>query len=242
MLNELNAISRRFHQPYTFSRKDALVGESQSAICVHDRDRHLFMHWSIDKTQQRLEEIRETIDESGKLPADGLFDSGDVWQLEDDALALFAPAIREKLDKLLKQHDRSVLDESRFSIDSSRRSSLLPRSPTIHTEVADTCKQLILNFSSGNNWISSFCAAATCLQSTLAHPERTANFAISLTVNTLSLLSVYHGLVESFLNKIPTNIQIDYFQRAKELGQRLQNSIEFLMQVMRAISWFTFNY
>lgn len=234
MLNEFNAISRRFQQPFVFSRTDKFTDEPQTSICVLDRDRHLVMHWSVDKARQRLESMRETIEESGCLPINVMFDIGDVWHLEDDASALLAPAIKEKLEKLLKRQDNSinVLDESRFSLDSSRRSSLLPRSPTINTSIAESCQQLILKFTLGNSF-SSFFSASCGLHTALAHPELSGSFAISVTCHAVSLLAVYPGLVEHLLNKTsaPSSIRQDLFQTAQELGQRFQKSIEFVIQV-----------
>ena len=234
MINEANVICRRFQQPYTFGRKEALTDGIQSVICIHDRDRHLVMHWSVEKMRQRLEVLREAIDESEIFPTDAIFERGDAWQLEDDASILFVPAIREKLGKLLKRSDSSmnVLDESRFSLDSSRRSSLLPRSPTFNAGIADTCKELVRKHSSGD-LISTFCVTASALQRALDHPDRTPAFAIPLTVHAMSLLSIYPGLVQNMIDKrdVPSSIRSSWLQNTKELGERLQNSIEFVMQV-----------
>lgn len=234
MINEANAICRRFQQPYNFNRKEALSDELQSVICVHDRDQHLVMHWSVEKLRQRLEVLRGAIDESGIFPTETLFERGDAWQLEEDASVLFVPAVRERLGKLLKRSDSSInaLDESRFSLDSSRRSSLLPRSPTLTTGIADTCKELIRKFCHGD-LISTFCLAASSLQRVLDHPERTPTFAIALTVQAMSLLSLYPGLINSMLSKkdVPSSIRNNWLQNTKEFGERLQNSIEFVMQV-----------
>lgn len=235
MLNETNAICRRFQQPYAFTRRDALTDDLQPMICVQDLDRQLVMYWSIDTMRKRLEVLREAIDESGKFPTSTVFERGDVWQLEDGASALFVPALKEKLDKLLKCHDSSmsVLDDSRFSIDSSRRSSLrLSRSPTINTGAAETCKELIHTFRDGD-LNSTFCSAASSLKCALDHPDRTYSFTIPLTVHAFSLLSVYPGLVSFLVNKrdVPPNIRNNWFHTTKELGQRLQNSLEFVMQV-----------
>ncbi|XP_057378906.1 kinesin-like protein KIF14 [Daphnia carinata] len=234
MLNEINAICRRFQQPYAFTRRDALTDDLQPMICVQDLDRQLVMYWSIDTMRKRMEVLRQAIDESGKFPTATVFERGDVWQLEDGSSALFVPALKEKLDKLLKCHDSSmsVLDDSRFSIDSSRRSSLrLSRSPTINTGVAETCKELIRTFHNGD-LNSTFCSAASSLKSALDHPDRTYSFAIPLTVHALSLLSVYPGLVSFFVNKrdVLQNVRNNWLHTTKELGQRLQNSLEFVMQ------------
>nr|CAG4641559.1 EOG090X03EV [Eurycercus lamellatus] len=77
--------------------------------------------------KQKLEVLREAAEESHTFPADAIFDKGDVWLVEEESLSLIAPSIREKLEKFNKRHETSVLDESRFSFDSSRRSSLMPR-------------------------------------------------------------------------------------------------------------------
>lgn len=235
MLNETNAICRRFQQPYAFSRRDAVTEDLQPMVCVQDLERQLVMYWTIGTMRKRLEVLREAIDESGKFPTDTVFGRGDVWQLEDGATALFVPALKEKLDKLLKCHDSSmsVLDDSRFSIDSSRRSSLLlPRSPTINTGTAETCKELIRTFCDGD-LSSTFCTAASSLKCLLDLPDRTYSFAIPLTAHTFSLLSVYPGLVHFLVSKrdVPSCVRNNWLHATKELGLKLQNSLEFVMQV-----------
>lgn len=234
MINEINAICRRFHQPYTFSRKEASSDGLQSKICIRDWEHHLVMYWSIDKMRQRLQILKDASDESGKFPTEAFFERGDVWQSEDEVSGLFTPIVREKLEKLLKRHENSMsnLDESRFSLDSSRRSSLLPKSPSFTAGIAETCKELLVTFRYGDLF-SSFWNAASSLQVALNHPERTSGFAISLTVNAVALFSVYPGLVNHLLNikDLPPSVKNSWLQISKELEQRLKNSIEFVMQV-----------
>ena len=242
MLNETNAICRRFHQPYVFVRKEALTEDMQPLICVQDRDRQLVMYWSINTMRQRFESLREALDETGDFPIDAVFERGDVWQLEEGASTLFAPAIKEKLDKLLKRHDSSmsVLDESRFSSDSSRRSSLLlSRSPTINTGAADICKELIRKLGDGD-LTSAFCVAASSLQRVLDIPDRSYSFAIPLTVHAHTLLAIYPELINLLVHKrdVPSSIRANWLQSTKEMRHRLQNALEFVMQVC---NWYKSN-
>uniref|UniRef100_A0A0P6DD56 Kinesin protein KIF14 n=1 Tax=Daphnia magna TaxID=35525 RepID=A0A0P6DD56_9CRUS len=237
MLNEANSICRRFHQPYRFTREEAITEDLQSAICVKDQNLQHIMYWSFDKMKQRLKALREAVHDSKTFPAEIFFDGGDIWQREDDASVFFAPATRAKLEKLLKSvnfndSNISLLDESKFSHRSPRRSSLLPRSLTINERSAIPCQELIHNFAVSENLMSAFCFTASCLQSQLDHPDRTSSFAITLTANTLSLLSVFPGLVDFMLStrEVPASLRIIWTQSCKELKQKLQKSVEFVLQ------------
>jgi hypothetical protein len=131
----------------------------------------------------------------------------------------------------------SVLDDSRFSFDSSRRSSLLfSRSPTINTGTADTCKELIHKLGDGD-LNSTFCVAASSLQRVLDIPDRTYTFVIPLTVHAHTLLAIYPALVSFFVHKrdVPSSIRANWIQSTKELGRKLQNSLEFVMQVRYSV-------
>lgn len=236
MLNELNVICRKFHQPYTFSRIESpLTDESQSLVSVCDEDRQLVMYWTLDKMRQRLKIIREAIDETGVLTSDDIFEGGDVWQLEHDTSASYGPSVREELEKLLMRQESSItiLDESRFSLDSSRRSSALLRSPTVNKRVADVCKDIVANFSDGD-LLSRFVESASALRASLGRPDRSPNFALSLTVHFVSLMSIYPGLVDHLLSLKPdlsSSIRVDVVKQAKDLGMKLKNCMEFVMQV-----------
>lgn len=185
--------------------------------------------------RQRLQIIREVIDEVGILTSEDIFEGGDEWQLEDDTSASFVPTIREELEKFLTRHESSitVLDESRFSLDTSRRSSFLPRSPPVNAKMADICKDLIGKFSDGDH-VSTFVESISTLQSLLEHPDRSANFAISITVHSKSLLAIYPGLVSNRLMKkpnLPSSVREEFIKQSKDLVLKLKNSLEFVMQV-----------
>ncbi|XP_057381549.1 kinesin-like protein KIF14 isoform X2 [Daphnia carinata] len=237
MLNEANSICRRFHQPYRFTRKEAITEDLQSAICVKDQNLQHIMYWSFDKMKQRLKALRDAVQDSKTFPTEVFFDGGDIWQREDDASVFFAPATRAKLERLLKgvnfnDSNVSFLDESKFSYRSPRRSSLLPRSPTVNERSGVACQELIHNFAVDENLMSAFCSIASCLQSQLDHPDCTSSFAITLTSNTLSLLSVFPGLVDFMLStrEVPANLRINWAQSCKELKQNLQKCVEFVLQ------------
>lgn len=237
MISEANAICRRLSAPYLFSRKDALEDGLKSAICVHDQNQHLFIKWSVEKMQQKLKILREEAEESMVFPSDRIFDDGDVWQVEDEMLTLIAPSIREKLEKLQKRHECSfsALDDSRFSMDSSmRRNSLLPRSSSSDSNslTADCCRTLISQTVMGNMFYTA-CRMCSIVSHHLTHPERTTSFTIGLTVHAHTAISMLPGVVEQTLSKreLPSTFGHTWLDNAVVLGQKLQNSIDYIMQV-----------
>ena len=62
-MKEGNAICKRFQSPYSFSRKDTLSDRMETAILVHDRDRQLILHWNIETMKEKLQILREAIEE-----------------------------------------------------------------------------------------------------------------------------------------------------------------------------------
>jgi hypothetical protein len=238
MLNEANAICRRFQQPYHFSRKEAINEDLSSAVSLKDNNRGLVMHWSFETMRQRLKTLRVAVEESeGSFPMDAIFDSGDVWYREYDSSSFFSPNTRAKLEELLRTlNDSSVIspDGSKFSPNSRRRSSLLPRPPTnFNAETIDACRKFLPKFSIDGCLISTFSEMAASVQLLLDHPDRTYTFAIGLTVNSVSLLSIYPGLVDFMFTKreVFSSLRNGWIKSTKEFGKRLQNSLDFVMQI-----------
>lgn len=237
MLNEANAICRRFQQPYIFSRKEAINEDLNSAVCVQDQNKRLVMYWDFDQMKQRLNKLRVAAEESNNFPTEAIFDTGDVWYRENDASSFFAPSTRAKLQELMRTlNDSSIIspDGIKFSPKSPRRSSLFPRSPTnFNAEVGAACRKLIQELSVSECLISTFCGMASSIQSFLDHPDRSATFAIGLTVNSKSLLSIFEGLVDFMFTKreVLSSLRNGWLKTTSESRKRLQNSLEFVIQV-----------
>lgn len=238
MVNEVNAICRRFGAPYSFSRKDALVDGLEPTICVHDRDRHLVLTWDIETLRRTLETCREAVEDSLPIPFEALFETGQVWQPEEENLTLVAPTIRDKLTKLKKRNDCSPTlrdEDSRLSLDtSSRRSSLLCRSPLTNasSSVVDSCRQMISNFSVGD-LDHTFVSISKSLRNLLIRPERTAGFAVLLTGYTFSLVSVLPGLTQKMIGQrdVPSEFRSSWTRAAQQICNKLQIAVECVMQV-----------
>lgn len=237
MINEANAICRRFKKPYSFSRKEAVTEDLNSVVCVQDHNRRLIMHWSFDTMKQRLKALRVAVEESGSFPIEAIFDSGDVWYQEDDGSSFFAPNTRAKLEKLLKTLNNSSIispDGSKFSLVSPRRSSLLPRSPVdFNAEAAAACRELVLKLRVHDGMISTFCDMISSVQCLLDSPDRTFTFGIGLTVKSTSLLSILRGFVDFMFTKreVRPSLQNGWLKYMKESGNKLKTSLEFVMQV-----------
>ncbi len=238
MLNEANAICRRFMQPYTFFRKEAINEDLNSAVCVQDQNRGLVMYWNFDQMRQRLKTLRVAAEESDNFPTEAIFYTGDVWYRENDASSFFAPNTRAKLQELLRTlNDSSVIspDEKKFSHKTPRRSSLFPRSPTntFNAEEGAACRKIIQELSISECLISTFCGMASSIQLLLDHPDRSATFAIGLTVNSRSFLSIFQGLVDFMFTKreVLSSLRNGWLKTASESRKRLQNSLEFVIQV-----------
>ena len=241
VLNEGNALCRRLKSPYSFSMVDSLADGLESTVSVHDRNRHLVMHWPVEKMKQKLEVLREAAEDSGHFPFEAIFERGDVWHPEDQRLNLLPPTIRAKLDQIQRRKDLSqaTLDDSHFSFNtSSRRSSILPRSPLLSSTstTIDACKELISKISSADH-LRTFVSASIALRNLLSCPDRSPRFAVLLTGHTVSLLSVFPGLIQQMIGgkEIPTEIQSSWLTAVKEHSQKLQNSVEFIMQVNNAL-------
>jgi len=125
MLNEANALCRRWKAPYSFSRKEALEEALETAVCVHDHQRRVMMKWNVDTMKRKLDAMRQAAEDGLPFPADRIFDgdAGDQWQVEVDHFV--ATSIRERLEQIQKRQAAAefsfsvTLDESRFSLDSS---------------------------------------------------------------------------------------------------------------------------
>lgn len=242
MIKEGNAICKRFQSPYSFSRKDTLSDRMETAILVHDRDRQLILHWNIETMKEKLQILREAIEEeSPSFPSHMLFDRRDVWRPEDESpLTLVEATIRDKLAHLTQNQSEShnsFLDESRFSIDlSSRRSSLLCRSPPVTNScsiTADACKELIMTSLPHDCLTRTYWSACFSLRNSLAHPEHTSRFAVFVTSHTFTIVSMLPGVIShiSSRKELPSELKSSWLETARDQGQKLQNAIEFVLQV-----------
>lgn len=250
MIKEGNAICKRFQSSYSFSRKDTLSDRMETAILVHDRDRQLILHWSIETMKEKLQILREAIEEqSASFPSDMLFDRRDVWRPEDESpLSYVEATIRDKLAHLTQNQSEShnsLLDESRFSIDlSSRRSSLLCRSPPVTNSCSittDACKEIIMTSLPHNSLTRTFWSTCFSLRNYLANPEHTSRFAVFVTTHTFTIVSMLPGVIShiSSRKELPSELKSSWLETAREQGQKLQNAIEFVLQV-KAIKANTF--
>ena len=187
--------------------------------------------------KQRLKTLRVAVEESDNFPIEAIFDSGDVWYQEDDGSSFFAPNTRAKLEKLLKTVNNSSIispNESKFSLESPKRSSLLPRSSiNSNAETAAACREILRKLSFDGDLISTFCDMVSTVQCLLNSPDRTFTFAIELTVNSSSLVSILPGLTDFMFTKreVRSSLLNGWLKSIKESGNRLKTSLEFVMQV-----------
>ena len=247
MVNEGNAICRRLQVPFCFSWNYSFMDDLEGlepGIYVHDRTRHLVMQWTADVMRSKLEVLRDLVEDSSTLPESGfrsdvIFERGQCWRVEDEN-SVITPLIKEKLEKLQKRHDNSlvVLDDSRNSIasyDLSRRSSLLHRSPSVNSSfiTAGACKDLLSSFSFAGDFAQTVCQLCSKLHQLLNHPDRTSSFAVSITGYAHSLMYALPSFVhQKNLNaEIPSEVELDWIEMAKQHCSKLQTCVEFVLQV-----------